>query len=155
MNTNENSTTQKLLDSIAKFKRIHWHQSPVEGLSHAEISVLFCIKKSVKPQGLGMKVSEISHHLKVASPTITQQINSLEIQGFVERTIDPKDRRAVRIKITEKGEDAIKKAWGVLYASMNGLVEYLGEEKSRELIDILSDVITYFNEKGNYNKKQI
>jgi len=63
--------------------------------------------------------------------------------------MDKEDRRAVRVNITTKGENAIDKASKAFYKSFNGLVEHLGEVKSNELAELLSEVFVYFNDKEN------
>lgn len=146
METNENTTSHKLLTTLIKLKRTNWHPNQVAGLTHSEIMVLFAIDKNVKPGEYGIKVSHISHLLMVAPPTITQLINNLETNGFVQRNSDKADRRAVRIVLTEKGKETIKEAAQLFYASINGLVDYLGEDNSKQLIELLSKVINYINE---------
>ncbi|WHH57885.1 MarR family transcriptional regulator [Petroclostridium sp. X23] len=146
MDRNNNETAQRLVECFSRFHRINWHQKPIVGLKHSEIRVLFCIKKEVGTDATGIKISEISNTLRVTSPTVTQLVNGLESNGFVERSIDPEDRRVVQIRLTEKGEDVIKKASDAFHASLNGLVEYLGQEKSAALIELLSEVFVYFNE---------
>lgn len=146
-----NPTTQKVLESFFQFKKLNWHQGPIAGLKSSEIFLLFKIKKTAKSEAPGIKISEISRLLKVAPPTITQLINGLETHGFVERSADKEDRRAVRISLTDKGESVIKKASEELFTSFNGLVDYLGEEKSADLADLLSKVYFYFNEVKKIN----
>ncbi|MDF2504485.1 MULTISPECIES: MarR family transcriptional regulator [Clostridium] len=144
MGDNKDLTVQKIMKCLAEFKRVHKHKSPICNLTHSETMVLFSIKGYVETHEEGVKTSELSNILNVASPTITQQINSLEARGFVERSIDKQDRRAVRIKVTEKGEEILKKASKEFEESINGLVEYLGEEKSDQLADLLSETFNYF-----------
>jgi len=149
MEIHSNPNAQKLLESFFQFKKLHWNQSPIIGLKPSEIGVMFCIKDSPSSELSGIMVSEVSRKLKVAPPTVTQLINRLEQDGFVERNMDKDDRRAVRVKLTEKGLGSINKARDVLFSSFNGLVEYLGEEESNELSELLTKVFTYFLEKKN------
>jgi len=116
------------------------------GCTLSEIRVLFCIRKSTKSDTSEMKVSEISKLLHVTSPTITQLLKGLEANGLVTRHIDPTDRRAVGIALTEKGEMVTQQAADAFSASFEGLVEYLGEEQSYQLAELLSKVFRYFKE---------
>ena len=77
---------------------------------------------------------------------MTQQIKSLETHGFVERNIDKEDRRAVRVTLTDSGLCVVQVASENYLASVNGLVEYLGEEDSKRLADLLQRVFFYFSE---------
>jgi|SRR5437660_571541 len=142
-----NPTAQRLLNAFMQFGKAGWHQRIVAGCKPSEIRVLFCVKKGRRPDACEMKVSEISKLLHVTSPTITQLIKGLEANGLIERNIDPHDRRAVGIKLTEKGEMVTQQAAEVFAASLNGLIEYLGEEQSNQLADLLLKVTHYYDEK--------
>src|SRR6266540_496892 len=117
-----NPTAQKLFRSLMQFSKAGWHQHSVAGCKPSEIRVLFCIKKGMKPDAHEMKVSEISKQLHVTSPTITQLLKGLEMNGLIERSIDPTDRRSVGIKLTEKGEMVTRKAGDAFASSLHGLM---------------------------------
>jgi DNA-binding MarR family transcriptional regulator len=94
-----------------------------------------------------MKVSEISKLMGVTSPTTTQVLNGLEAHGLIERRIDPLDRRAIGVRLTEKGEGVAQKAREAFFARISGLVDYLGEEQSDQLANLLGKVFRYFEER--------
>lgn len=152
MEDNKELIVQKIMKCLSEFRRLHKHKSPISDLTHSETMVLFCIKNYVETHEIGIKTSELSNILNVASPTITQQVNSLERRGFVERNVDKEDRRAVRIKVTEKGEEVFKKASEEFEASINGLVEYLGSDQSEQLANLLSKTFNYFMNKASEDK---
>ncbi len=143
MTVQTNATAQKLLQALDQFHRAKWHeQQTFAGCKPSEIRVLFCIKNGSKP-GAPMKVSEISKLMHVTSPTITQLLNSLEPNGLVERQSDPEDRRSVGIRLTEKGEWVTERAWEGFLTALQGLIDYLGEEDSERLADLLFKVLRY------------
>jgi DNA-binding MarR family transcriptional regulator len=143
-----NPTVQKLMRAFMQFTKAGWHQRSIAGCKPSEIRVLFCIKKGLKPDTPEMKVSEISKLLHVTSPTITQLLKGLEANGLIERNIDPTDRRAVGITLTEQGEMVTQQAAAAFTASLHGLIEYLGEEQSDQLAELLTKVFHYYNEKA-------
>jgi DNA-binding MarR family transcriptional regulator len=154
-----NETAQKLLRALMQFKRVGWHQTSTTGYKPSELRVLFCLGKDlrpdihelvkdIRPDMREMKVSEISKRLHVTPPTVTQLIKGLEANGLVERNIDPVDRRAVGIKLTEKGHKITGLAINDFLASINGLIEYLGEEQSEQLAELLVKASRYYNEKA-------
>lgn len=148
MRENKNLIAQKLMETFMQFKRGHWKTNAAEGLKHSEMVVLFCIKHAGTPKSPGVKISEISRTLKVANPTVTQLISGLEAKGLVLRTMDPSDRRAVRVNLTNKGEDVVGKASDTFFESFNGLVDYLGEADSIKLAELLDKVFIYFDRKN-------
>ncbi len=123
MEKNSNPTAQKLMKTFMQFNKVEWHQRSIAGCTPSEIRLLFCISKGAKPDTPDMKVSEISKRLHVTSPTITQLLKGLEANGLIERHIDPTDRRAVGITLTEKGEMVTQQAAHTSSASIHGLIQ--------------------------------
>lgn len=163
---NEDTTVQSLLYTFMKFNRGIWKQRKTEGRNPSEIMLLTALIRgteterdpasvvckiseymekgpTTKEQIEGMKASEISNLLRVKSPTITPVIRTLEEAGLVERTVDPDDRRVVRIKITEAGQQVVREVHKEMMTTMHGLVEYLGEEDTKQLTLLLNRVHEY------------
>ncbi|MFE5321857.1 MarR family winged helix-turn-helix transcriptional regulator [Paenibacillus sp. NPDC056579] len=108
-----------------------------------EIMVLYSISLYTKDDVPGMMVSEISDKLNVTSPTVTQHIKSLEIQGLVERHADAVDRRVVRIRLTDKGKKYIQRINEARLNMFVGLVEHLGVEESQHLAETMKKASDY------------
>jgi DNA-binding MarR family transcriptional regulator len=115
---------------------------------------MFYILHGMEKDERGVTVSELSAMLEVASPTVTPLVRSLEERGMVLRYNDKEDRRAVRVKLTEQGIAHIKELAKKRSAQIQGLVEFLGEEKSQQLIELLEQVYMYIEMKANPNKSQ-
>ena len=147
MNCHSDTTAQRLFRSFMRFRQVFFHQRHIEGFKHSDLRVLFCLKRGRTPDNPQMKVSEVSKLLNVTSPTITQLVKGLEARGLVERHIDLTDRRVVWLRLTEEGEAITDKAVKAFLASMSEVVEYLGEEKSNQLVDLLSQVLAYLEER--------
>lgn len=129
-----------------QFHRNELHQN-FSGCKPSEVGVLFTIRYGVQCNGRPVKVSEISKHMHVTSPTITQLLNGLEANGLVERHADPADRRIVGIALTQHGEQLAAQAENVLFETFQDLSAYLGEEQSNQLADLLFKAFQYFNER--------
>jgi len=56
----------------------------------------------------GIGVKEIAEHLGVTSSAATQMIDSLVDDGLLVRANSPEDRRAIKIKISEKSKKHMK-----------------------------------------------
>ena len=144
------ATEQKLLKALAQFKRAKWHDHTVGGCKPSEIRVLFCIRDGTTLNA-PMKVSDISKQLHVTSPTITQLLKGLEASNLVERHNDPADRRTIGISLTEKGNHVAQMASDAFSESLHGLMNYLGEEQSDQLADLMFKVFHYFEEQAAKN----
>lgn len=147
MNKDIKPTTLKLMRAFRAFHKSGWQERSISGCKPSEIRVLFCVKHGAKSGASAMKVSEISKLLRVTSPTVTQLLKGLESNGFIERHVDLLDRRAVEIKLSEKGETFTQQAMAAFTSSMDGLVEYLGEEQSNQLAELLAKAFRYFDER--------
>ncbi|MFL0252213.1 MarR family winged helix-turn-helix transcriptional regulator [Clostridium neuense] len=143
---NKEEIADKLIFAFVQFRKVKFHSKYIAGITHGEMHVLFCMKKGFKNEKEGIKVSQLSKKLRVASPTITQQINALESRGFVKRTMDLNDRRVVRIQLTDKGEEILKKAQKEFHDLVYGLVDYLGEDDSDKFIELLTKLFDYMKE---------
>ncbi|WP_082112216.1 MarR family winged helix-turn-helix transcriptional regulator [Paenibacillus sp. DMB20] len=137
----------RLARSFSLFHKRDWDKVNISGYTTGEIKVLMTLKFQAGAQGeSGMKVSEISRLMRVTSPTITQFLNGLEGKGLLERVMDEKDRRAVRVRLTPEGVTIAVRAREAFKANFRGLVDFLGEESSDELARLLTKVYTYMNE---------
>lgn len=121
-----------------------WHK--VEGHKPSEMTLLICIARAPHSAEQGLKVSEISRYMGLTPPTVTQLINSLEAKQMVERQADPSDRRVVRIRLTKQGKIITRKARDHMNATLNRMVEYLGEEESDQLAELLLKVYTFMED---------
>ncbi|WP_081758627.1 MarR family winged helix-turn-helix transcriptional regulator [Paenibacillus graminis] len=104
------------------------------------MTLLITIARRSREGDEGLKVSEISRFMGLTPPTVTQLINSLEAKQMVERLPDVNDRRVVRIKLTEQGEIITRRAKEHMNATLNRLVDYLGEDESNQLAELLLKV---------------
>jgi DNA-binding MarR family transcriptional regulator len=53
----------------------------------------------------GMRLSELSNHLRIAPRSATEVIDALQDRGLVARSVDPADRRAVVVDLTGPGAE--------------------------------------------------
>ncbi len=153
MHSTTEATARKLAQSLKQFNRafMQFHRAEAQqnfaGCKPSEIGVLLTISHGAKSEVRDMKVSEISKVMHVTSPTITQVLKSLEANGLVERRIDPTDRRAVGITLTDRGEQVAQRAEEAFLTTSRGLADYLGEEQSNQLAELLVKAFRYFREK--------
>jgi len=142
----ESGTAQKLMQSFVQFRKTGWHDKKIAGFNPSEFRVLATIQRCANEKNSEMKVSEISQLLQVTPPTITQILNVLEKDSLIERTIDPEDRRAVKIKLTPAGIITAENARKTFAETFLGLIDYLGDQESKQLVVLLSKVNDYFNQ---------
>lgn len=148
----DDTNAHKLMEAFHRFRRAEWKKNTQEGCTFNEMKVLFIIRKFYTTHKKGITISEISTKMEVTSPTITQLIKGLETKGFVIRLNDQVDRRVVRVELTEAGEEVTNKAVHQFSATIQGLCDFLGEEKTGQFIELLNSSYHYLD--GEYKKKQ-
>jgi DNA-binding MarR family transcriptional regulator len=150
--SNEHITSNNLIKAFLKFRRMGISKGGKglpestlpNGLRHSEVMMLFAIKEMERDCPEGISVSDLSSHLCVKPPTITPMISNLENKNMLERSMDPNDRRIVRIKLKEGGNKFIETGSQHFITYIQGLVDYLGDEKSNTLADLMNEVYDYF-----------
>lgn len=125
-----------LHDWSETFMRRSMHEfiqfSKDSGLSMPQIRTLFHLHHESK-----CGVSEIGELLGVTNPAASQMIDRLVISGYVERTEDPIDRRAKRLKLTEKGHEIVKESIEIRRRWMERLTDALTLEEQESIISAL------------------
>lgn len=148
MEQTANPTMQRLMQSFMQFNKADWHQHTIDGCSMSEIRVLFCVRRGMEPHCTAMKVSEISKMMHVTAPFITQMLKGLEAKGLVERQSDADDRRSVHLRLTDRGVAITQQATHSFADSIEGLMQFLGEEESNQLAGLLAKMFRYFHDKA-------
>src|SRR5882757_3909316 len=101
--------TSKFIEIMFKCSRLlrgHMeYSSDVAQLSILQIQTLSFLKHHDNAQ-----MGEIAEYFNIELSSATSLLNKLVTLQLVERQTDPKDRRLVRISLTKKGSELLKKA---------------------------------------------
>jgi DNA-binding MarR family transcriptional regulator len=115
------------------------------GFKNSEIMLLFRLKHLEENYPEGISVSELSDNMSIKPPSVTSVITVLEKNNMVLRCMDLNDRRKIRIKLTEAGNQFIEDNKKRMFIGVKGLVEHLGPEKSKLLADLINETDDYFS----------
>ncbi|MDP4127272.1 MAG: MarR family transcriptional regulator [Bacillota bacterium] len=147
MNEFSEKHAQELLRIFSQFKRsAGQHPYSKLGIKPSEFMLLHLLLERCDDTSVGMRVTEISEKLQITPSGVTHTINSLENGGFIERLSDPKDRRIVLVRATDKSKEITKHLYAERVQFIEGLVTYLGEQDSKEFIRLFSKALEYFKE---------
>ncbi|WP_448568747.1 MarR family winged helix-turn-helix transcriptional regulator [Thermus sp.] len=80
---------------------------------------------------------EVARAMGLPAPTVSQMVRRLEAQGFLKRSLDPKDLRRYRLELTPKGEEALKEAERLLEAALSRRLARLSEGERVLLVQLL------------------
>ena len=151
MRTGTGRKAQDVRDLIEKLKTVDFimHRKLWQKLDlklkpgHVMLMVRLYQARGAAPDGL--RVSELATAFSVTASGVTQLVTVLEEQGLVTRRMDPEDRRAVRVTLTERGLREAESLRTAVDGIFSGLVAHLGREKSRRLLALLAEVAAYFD----------
>jgi len=105
-------------------------------LTSQQHAVLLAIKYIEGP----VTPSVIAHWLDRNTNTITTLVDRMEKDGLVERVRDLRDRRSIRLVMTDKSKQILDKATMVGWRLIEDILGSLSEEELRELIRLLETV---------------
>ena len=88
-----------------------------------------------------MTVSELARAVILTSGAMTPLLDQLDERGLIHRQIDPEDRRARRITITEKGRSLITRALDQQVTRHRSLNSVLSVDERETLSDILRKLL--------------
>jgi len=136
LSDNPGESAQRLHAAFMRFSKRHWMLHADLDLRPQEFALLFCVRRMTE-EDKGPRSSDLSERLCVRPSTVTPQVDRLVRRGFLQRSPDPNDRRSVRVRLSPEGSRMIEEHRAEFLASFQYLAERLGEERSRELADLL------------------
>lgn len=114
------------------------------GLEPWEFDVLAALRRSGPPYEL--TPGTLLAQTLVTSGTMTARVDKLTARGLVSRRRDDDDRRAVRVRLTSKGERTVDSALDGLLAHERGLLADLAPHDHAVLADLLRTLVAPFDD---------
>ena len=99
------------------------------------------ILETIAAAGNGMRQKEICEQIHVNPSSMSEFINQLEKDGYVTRTLDPADKRATLVKLTEMGTARAAELQDERDERFQGLFKSLSDEEKIQLNELLAKVI--------------
>lgn len=89
-----------------------------------------------------LRMSELAERVLLTRSGLTRLVDRLEKVGYLQRELDPQDRRGFYAIITPSGVQAMREAW-VIYAEgiSNLFARYLNDEEAERLADIFTRML--------------
>lgn len=143
MNKREELTNQ-LMETMQAMKRgMHAYQQAHAQdypLSHAQAELLFTIRHS-QP----VSAKDLAKKLNMTPGAISQFVEGIEQQGFLERRTSETDRRVQYLHISAKGEELIKRFEQQRHQMMKTIIHDLTDEELEVWLRFQQKMIAYFN----------
>jgi DNA-binding MarR family transcriptional regulator len=118
-----------------RLDRIRLEAFAAHGLVSWEFDVLAALSRAGSPYELspGLLIKETL----VTSGTMTNRVDRLVQRGLVERSPDPRDRRSVLVRATERGRRTVDDALADLLQRERGLLDGLSDRERTQLVALL------------------
>lgn len=110
------------------------------GVTIPQSLVLFCLQENN-----GITLKEIGCRTMIDSSSMTVLVDKLERDELAQRRLDPQDRRAIRVFITEKGSQVASKITEISYDYNAMLYDLLGEGNQKEFFHAINNIINGLN----------
>lgn len=123
----------------ATLKKIEKHlSSRLEefGVTIPQSFILYCLQEEN-----GITLKEIGTRTLIDSSSMTVLVDKLEKDNLVERRLDPQDRRAIRVFITDKGAQVAAQIVKIKYEFNALLYDLLGEGNQKEFIHAINNLM--------------
>jgi DNA-binding MarR family transcriptional regulator len=128
---------ERLRLTLARFsRRLRRQHAP--GLSPTQMTVLAAVESA------SLTLGELAAQEHVQPPTMTVVVHRLQEQGLVERCADDRDRRVVRVQITETGRLLLAERRVYSNAYVTKLIDLLTDDERRTLsraVEVLDGVL--------------
>jgi len=90
----------------------------------------------------GIRMSSLARQVVISKSGLTTLVDRLEERGLLQRIPDPADRRAIRVILTENGDEAFRKAAAVHMASVERhFLDHLTDDEARIIATVLNRIV--------------
>lgn len=93
-----------------------------------------------------MRVQDVARKLGIEPPSVTRKTQQLEVQGYLKRLPDAKDKRAVALQVTPAGHKVTKKLWAAQRQNMMQVLEGWPSKDRHQLATLLERFSKELNE---------
>lgn len=120
------------------------HNPNLEKIAKGGYFMLGVLEKN----GGNMKPSDLAKEAHISSARVAALLNLQEEKGNIIREPIPGDRRQTNIVLTSKGYELTRKIHEETKAEMVEYLSFLGEEKTKHMLEILQETKEYYNKKA-------
>ena len=92
-----------------------------------------------KPEGIRQK--ELIEKAGIGQSSVSELINKLEDDGYIERKVDPSDKRATLLFLTEKGQARALEVEDERTAFFSDIFSKITDEEKKTLSDIMDKLL--------------
>ena len=121
-----------LIFGVAKQTKEYMKSAEGISLSPGQLQTLKFVQEHKSPL-----MKDVSEYLCVAPPSATALIGHLAKAEYLTRISDKNDRRIVRLEITNKGKQELKKSYQLMAKHLKEVLAVLNKKETENFITIL------------------
>lgn len=139
---------EKLFATMQQMGRLMTQQAQISYEEKAATMLQFSALQLLneKPKAT---MGELAQYLQMSMSSATQLIERLVKTGLVKRVHDTKDRRVIRLIITQKGKEQLTNLKNDILAKMNKFLSKIPEEDIQELLRIHNKILKTLKDQNN------
>ncbi len=142
---------EKLFRAMHQFKKLNV-SAMIPGLSSSEFSVIGVIMRM--GENGRITSSELAAKTRMLPPAVSRTLRGLEEKGYVERTVDKKDRRNTYVSLTEKGWKKGEEVRDRMHDFGCSVMSQLKEEDVDQLVAYLDNIYEIAEKEIETRKRQ-
>lgn len=108
------------------------------GITPSQYGVLSCLwnKEADTPK-------QLCGRLRIEASSMSSILDRMQINGLIERNIDPNDRRTIRVKVTDKGKGLHKPIVEIVEKVNQDFLGFLDQEQKELVLSALLTIADY------------
>ena len=86
-------------------------------------------------------INELAVYAVAEKSTLSRALDSLEEDGLIQRSTDPDDSRASRVRVTSAGREAFEEVWPRMFEAYQDMFEGIDEDERHAFIGTLKKML--------------
>lgn len=133
-------------DYVEKFEKLMpgfmkvFHSNDNNWLEELNITIAQCVVLQNLADNDNCKMSDLSESIGVTMGNITGMIDRIEKEDLVKRVADSEDRRIIRVQLTQKGNEVVKKIFNRKRKNLTSVLSKLSDSDRINLLKIMEKI---------------
>ncbi len=107
------------------------------GLTVRQGSAISQLKLLLEDEPEGIPLKTLAARMQMSVPATSLLVESMVRKGFFERRPNPEDRRAVRIRLSERGVQMFEEVYGRFRVMLDAVAEHISPEELEALDSVV------------------
>lgn len=116
------------------------NQKRLYGLTLRQSTAMNTVMLLMKDHPEGVTLKALSEHVEMNSSAASVMVDKMVVKGYLERAVNPRDRRTVNIRLSAKGEEIIESARTMLMERLAKIMEALSPAEQKQLAKIAQKI---------------